>query len=143
MQVSRGVRDREKPTSESTQRRAIVVEDDPGVRDILTLLFELRHWQILKAGDGKAGLELARNVAPDLIVTDLDMPGISGIELAQELHAGGMNDIPIIAITSASSDLRTAAQESGLFRAVMRKPFTVDEIMKVVDQAVQPDGRPG
>ena len=115
------------------RRVALVVEDDPRERDVLVLLLETDGWTVESAEDGAAGLELAIRRTPDLLVTDLQMPSMSGIELAQEMsRRADLDDVPLLGVTSAAGDLFDAAQASGLFATVLRKPVSVGDFLKAV-----------
>ena len=129
-------------TDSTVQGRLVLVEDDAAVRGILRLLFESAGWDVLVAKDGALGLATAAREYPDVIVTDLRMPGMSGIDLARELAAAdnGVAAIPIIAITSDTSGLREAAIRSGLFVEVLSKPLSPETLLETVRQASLPDG---
>lgn len=129
-------------TDSTVQGRLVLVEDDAAVRGILRLLFESAGWDVLVAKDGALGLATAAREDPDVIVTDLRMPGMSGIDLARELAAAdnGVAAIPIIAITSDTSGLREAAIRSGLFVEVLSKPLSPETLLETVRQASLPDG---
>jgi len=126
-----------KTRADDTLGRLILVEDDPAFRGVLALLFKSAGWNVTDAADGKLGLMLARRLSPDVVVTDLRMPGISGIQLAEEIaEADGQGSPPVIAITSDASDLREAAIRSGLFVDVLTKPIAPDLLLETVRQAV-------
>ncbi len=120
----------------------ILVEDDPAFRGVLALLFKSAGWNVTDAADGKLGLMLARRLSPDVVVTDLRMPGMSGIQLAEEIaESDGRDSPPIVAITSDASDLRDAAVRSGYFVEVLTKPIAPDVLLDTVRQALQ--AKPG
>lgn len=115
----------------------ILIEDDPAFRGILTLLFESEGWEVVEAPDGRVGLTLAMGLIPDVVVTDLRMPGMSGIELAGKLAASThLSGVPIVAITSDASRLREAAVRSGLFLEVLTKPLVPNVLLKTVRRAL-------
>jgi CheY-like chemotaxis protein len=116
---------------------ALVVEDDSSFRGVLALLLESDGWRVVEAGDGERGLELARQLHPDVVVTDLSMPRMSGIELAERLATNGGADVRILAITSAASGMRDAARKSGLFVRVMTKPVSPLLLLTAVREAAR------
>lgn len=123
--------------ADRTLGQLILVEDDPAFRGVLALLFKSAGWDVTDAADGKLGLLLARRLSPDVVVTDLRMPGMSGIQLAEEIaQADGNGSPPVIAITSDSSALRDAAVRSGFFVQVLTKPIAPDLLLETVRQAV-------
>lgn len=129
-------------TDNAVQRRLVLVEDNEAVRGILRLLFESAGWHVLVAADGALGLATAERVVPDVVVTDLRMPRMSGIELARELAAAGDGAaaVPVIAITSDTSSLREAAIRSGLFVEVLSKPLSPETLLESVRQASRARG---
>ena len=119
----------------------MLVEDDAGFRGVLKLLFESAGWDVLVAADGAVGLATAERMAPDVVVTDLRMPRMSGIELAAELAAASdESPVPVIAITSDTSSLREAAIRSGFFVEVLSKPVSPRTLLESVRRATRPNG---
>ena len=119
----------------------MLVEDDADFRGILELLFESAGWDVLAASDGAVGLATAERTAPDVVVTDLRMPRMSGLEMAGELaSASDRRPVPMIAITSDSSGLREAAIRSGLFVEVLSKPISPQALLESVRRAARANG---
>lgn len=83
-------------------RRVLVVEDDKHIVDLLRLYLEHDGFGVLKAYDGVSGLELARAQRPDLIILDLMLPRLDGIELTRRLRQE--SDVPIIMLTARSTE---------------------------------------
>ena len=67
-------------------RRVLIVDDDPAIRLLCAVNLEIEGLVVLEAADGKRGLEQARSEHPDLVVTDVMMPGFSGFDLAEALR---------------------------------------------------------
>ena len=86
----------------STIRRILVVEDDSKTADIVRLYLERYGYQVLTAHDGSRGLDLARETKPDLIVLDLLIPGVKGLEVCRTLRRE--SDVPIIMLTALSTE---------------------------------------
>lgn len=125
----------------AVERSVLIVEDDSHTRRVLALLLELRGYRVVEAEDGRAGLELALDDDVDLVVSDLQLPGISGLDLARALHERD-GIAPVVAITSGPKALVRAARESRLFSRVLRKPIDANEILALIDDLSGP-GRPG
>ena len=125
-------------TGSAVRGRLVLVEDDAAFRGILRLLFESAGWDVLVAADGALGLATAEGADPDVVVTDLRMPRLSGIDLARRLAASEASaSVPVVAITSDSSELRRAAVRSGLFVAVLSKPLSPDGLLETVTRATR------
>ncbi|MFP5254227.1 MAG: response regulator transcription factor [Acidimicrobiia bacterium] len=114
-------------------RTVLIVEDDPVILRLLEVNFELEGLEVLLAEDGAAGLELAKERRPDLVVTDIMMPKLSGIELVESLKADPMTaGIPIILL---SAKAQTADLKAGLDAGAddyVTKPF---EPLDLLDRA--------
>ena len=111
----------------------LLVEDDPVILRLLEVNFELEGYGVLLAHDGAEGIELARSSSPDLIISDIMMPNVSGIELVQTLKADAATaGIPIILLSAKaqSADVR-AGMEAGADDYVT-KPFEPLELVEHV-----------
>jgi signal transduction histidine kinase len=115
----------------------LVVEDTPDVIRVIRLA--LHHdFRVLAASDGRKGLELARKHRPTVIVTDLMMPEIDGLELTRRLRADPTTrHIPIVMLT-AKSDVqdRVTGLDTGV-NAYLAKPFSAKELVSIVRSQLQ------
>jgi len=95
--------------------RVLLVEDNEMNRDMLSRRLVRRDYEVLIAVDGEAGVAMARNETPDLILMDMSLPGLDGWEATRRLKADRATQaIPIIALTShAMSGDREKALEAG------------------------------
>ena len=114
-------------------RTVLIVEDDPVILRLLEVNFELEGLEVLLAEDGAAGLELAKERRPDLVVTDIMMPKLSGIELVESLKTDPLTaHIPIILL---SAKAQTADLKAGMDAGAddyITKPF---EPLDLLDRA--------
>jgi two-component system phosphate regulon response regulator PhoB len=79
----------------------LVVEDDPTILQLLEVNFEMEGFIVVRAEDGEQGLAAARECRPDVIVSDVMMPNMSGLELVQALKAGAATKaIPVILLSA-------------------------------------------
>ncbi len=79
----------------------LVVEDDPTILQLLEVNFEMEGFTVLRAEDGEIGLEQARVGSPDIIVSDVMMPNMSGLEMVQALKASPATaSIPVILLSA-------------------------------------------
>ena len=112
----------------------LVVEDDPVILRLLEVNFELEGFAVLLAHDGAEGIEIARSEAPDLIVSDIMMPRMSGIELVETLKGDATTaGIPIILLSAKAqtSDLK-AGMDAGADDYVT-KPFEPLDLVERVN----------
>src|SRR5438034_6209147 len=83
------------------QPRVLVIEDERALTDVLAYNLQREGYETVLAHDGQEGLRKAQTLLPDLILLDLMLPGISGLDVCRELRAGERTrDIPIIMITA-------------------------------------------
>ncbi len=81
--------------------RILIVEDNEENRDALSRRLQRRGFEVVTAGDGKAGLAAAQAEKPDLILMDMNMPELDGWEATRQLKASeGTRDVPVIALTA-------------------------------------------
>lgn len=82
----------------------LLVDDEQEMLDLFTEVLELMDHRVLGARDGREALSIAREASPDLVVTDWNMPRMTGLELCHELHEDAqLRDIPIILHSSAGN----------------------------------------
>jgi CheY-like chemotaxis protein len=108
------------------------VDDDPDVRDFLDASLKSLGYLTLLAEDGLAGLAAIESCAPDAVIVDFAMPGLSGAEVARAARAK-RPDMAII-FSSGYFDTSAIADVKGPRAPLLRKPFSVDELEAVLLQ---------
>ncbi len=110
--------------------RILVVEDEPNIREVITLYLRRAGYEVDVAGDGAAALESLAARMPDLVVLDLMLPQVGGLEIARWLRERG--DTPIIMLTARREEPdRIAGLEMGADDYVV-KPFSPQELVSRV-----------
>ena len=124
------------PASPMANIRVLIVDDDAGTRSALKSLLESQGYSVDQAADGAAALERLVDLPPDLIVTDLDMPVMNGMQLLSALRERGQ-DVPVIVATSAA-ELSSAveAMRSGA-TDYLTKPVDFDALLVALERAVE------
>lgn len=84
--------------------KAVIVDDDPVCRTTLGRLLEMLGWQVVRVGDGPAGLDEMRLGGTGLLVTDVQMPGMDGLALADAARAL-VPDLPIVFVSGRARDV--------------------------------------
>src|SRR5512136_478101 len=124
--------------------RILVVDDEPAVTDLLAYNLRKALYDVLIATNGVDALRLAREAAPDLILLDLMLPEVDGLDVCRELRK--TSSVPIIMITARGEEIdRVVGLELGADDYVS-KPFGVRELLariKAVLRRAGPDGRAG
>jgi two-component system response regulator PilR (NtrC family) len=115
--------------------KVLVVDDEQGMREFLKMLLEKQGHRVITAADGCRALALVAEQPPDLVISDLRMPKMGGIDLLAGLRAQHP-ELPVILITAyASSDSTIQAMRLGADDYIT-KPFRIDEIRLVVEKAL-------
>jgi DNA-binding response OmpR family regulator len=109
--------------------RIVVADDDPDIRRLIVFTLRRRGYEVHEAGAGDAALELVRKELPDLVVLDVMMPGLTGIEVAQMLKANADTaSIPIIILSAKGQAAEVNAGIDAGAHAYMVKPFTPQDL---------------
>lgn len=112
------------------QARILVVEDEPSIREVVSLYLRRAGYQVTVVEDGQAALETLVGELPDLVVLDLMLPGVDGLEITRWLRERG--DTPIIMLTARREERdRIAGLEMGADDYVV-KPFSPQELVSRV-----------
>ena len=107
-------------------KKVLIVEDNVDTREVIALLLQMEGFDVITAQDGQDGISAARTERPDLIITDLNMPRLNGIEMIKILRGQrDFDDVPIVALTAYGSELAHKAVEAGANHS-MRKPVAFD-----------------
>ena len=116
----------------------LVVDDDPvSCRTLQRLLETKKEFRVLTCRSGADALELVRRQAPDLMLVDYAMPGMSGVDLIRALAEGG-RDVPSILVTGHPDvDDVLRLQKQGTIDFVVAKPWRNDHLLHVVEQALR------
>ena len=116
----------------------VYIEDNPSNFALARKILEWTgNYQVINAKDGIIGLQMVRERRPDVVLLDLDLPGISGIEVVQAIRrTPEIARIPVLAVTaSVMKRERTQAMEAGCDRFI-EKPFDIHDLKRQVDEVV-------
>jgi CheY-like chemotaxis protein len=110
----------------------LIIDDDRQMRGLLIRILKGAGYTIHEAENGRSGIELFRQLRPALVITDIVMPDMEGIETILALRQGDPT-VPIIAISGGIDPLfLTAAGKLGA-TATLRKPFSPDELIALIE----------
>lgn len=117
----------------------LVIDDDEQFRSMLVQMLTIDKHQVTIACDGEEGLALCDREQPELIITDILMPHLDGIELIMELQKRG-NAVPIIAVSggrrSISADFNLESASLMGVKAVLAKPFARADLRQTIEKAL-------
>jgi len=111
-------------------RRALVVEDDPDIVELVTLYLSNEGFAVDSVGDGREALQRARGRPYDLLILDLQLPGMDGLSLCAQLRReGSAKDVPVVMLTARGDETdRIVGLEMGADDYVV-KPFSPKELV--------------
>ena len=112
----------------------LVVEDNPDAREMVSFILAAEGFSVITAEDGQAALELVKHQPPDLIITDIQMPNVDGIEMIKRLRQQfKSHNVPIVVMSAFGSGATQDAIDAGANRSAP-KPMQVDYLIKLVKQ---------
>ena len=119
-------------------KRILIVEDHPDTQSLLCDLLELEGYEVRCSGEAQGVLGMARRLKPDLIVLDVMLPGISGIELLELLNRDReMRTIPVLMCSGALAELERSREQIERSGArVITKPFALDDLIVAVNDSL-------
>src|SRR5947199_1547515 len=122
--------------SQEVKNKILLVEDDPDTQAALAMLFEMEGFEVITASDGEEAYLRAVSESPDLIVTDINMPKVNGLDLIRLVRSDGrIEGIPIVAMSAVEKQYLNHAMELGAI-AVAQKPIEFDHFMSLVARIV-------
>jgi two-component system cell cycle response regulator DivK len=118
-------------------KSVLVVEDDENSMILFVELLQAKGFETLQAGDGMEGLKLAREHVPDLVIMDIQLPDISGLEVTRKIKEDEkLRDIPIIAVTAyALRGDEEACRKAGCV-GYIAKPISINDFNEAVDKHI-------
>lgn len=123
------------------RRKILIVEDEESIRYLLEQNLEFEGFEVLLAEDGEQGLKMAETQNPDLVLLDLMLPKMSGMEICKRLRGTG-NEVPIIMLTAKGQPmdkvigLKTGADD------YLTKPFEIMELIARIEALFRRSGKP-
>jgi CheY-like chemotaxis protein len=120
-------------------RRILVIDDDPDIVRILRYMLRDAGYSVIYAYNGADGIQKAKTEKPDLVLTDLAMPNVSGLDVIETLHKDPeTRDIPILAVTAhAAENIGQAAHQLGCAGHIL-KPFTPEQLLHRIQRCFDP-----
>jgi DNA-binding response OmpR family regulator len=123
-------------TSEGHKRRVLIVEDDPSIMLGLRINLEAEGYAVQSAEDGERALALVRDEAPDLVILDIMLPKMNGLQVLQTLRREG-HAMPIIVLSARTGEMdKVTGLELGA-EDYVAKPFSLAELLARVRAALR------
>ena len=113
-----------------SSRKVLVVDDDPGMRDVLETALATEDLTVFTSTDGKDAVQKTLTLKPDLILLDVNMPNLNGLTFCKAIRAGAeTRNIPVIVITGLTARGRIEECMAAGADDFLGKPFGVDELL--------------
>jgi CheY-like chemotaxis protein len=118
-------------------KKILLVEDDFDTRYVLSLILRTEGYEVITAADGRGGLAVAEQQHPDLVITDVGLPGLNGIELIRQIKLQSETaGIPVLAITAYGPNTIKNALAAGA-SVCHQKPLQLEEFVGAVKNVFQ------
>jgi CheY-like chemotaxis protein len=121
-------------------KRILIIEDDPLIADVCSQQLRAEGFAVDVAADGKAGLEIFNGRRADLVVLDLILPKMDGVEVLKTIRSqAGLREVPVIVFTNSYLDGRVqSAWEAGASQVLAKTAYTPRQIVQIVKIALDP-----
>jgi len=107
--------------------RALIIDDEPHIRRLLAIALGSKGWEVFEAPNGFEGIQLVMGAKPDIVLLDLNLPDMNGIEVLRELRAWSSIPVVIISVRNAQDDIIDLL-DAGADDYII-KPFYTDEVL--------------
>jgi len=116
------------------ERKVLVVDDEIHIIHVVTIKLRNNGYDVISAENGAAAFELAREEQPDIVVTDFQMPVMTGLELVRELRRNeATKDIPVIMLTARGFAIEDEQKEDLQISEFLSKPFSPKELLRSIE----------
>lgn len=124
--------------AEQPRRVVLIVDDEQVIADTLSIIFSKSSYTVMTAYSGEAALEMAKVVPPELLITDVMMPGMTGIELAIAVTEA-IPDCKVLLFSgqAATTDLLMKARDQGHNFAILMKPIHPTDMLNRVRECLE------
>jgi len=120
----------------------VVVDDEPYILHVLAIKLCNAGYEVFTAADGEEAIKVCLNEAPDLIITDYQMPGFNGLEFCLKYRESSGRKIPAILITAREFDIESDETLMAGIELLVTKPFSPREIVELVRKTLHKHKRP-
>jgi DNA-binding NtrC family response regulator len=118
-----------------TASRIMVVDDEPGIRELLAEVLLEKGFDVTSARDGQESLQFLKKSKFDLLITDINMPNLNGIELLKEMKTAGRKE-KIVIMTGSPVDRSVVSGDVPRVYFQLIKPFKIKEFLQVVSSVL-------
>ncbi len=120
----------------NASKKILIIDDEDDLRDILSFQFKNQGYEVVTAEDGVDGLEKLKTIRPDLIILDLNMPNMGGIEFYQKICGPDGHPVHPVMVLTARANTRQLFMEFDV-DGFMTKPFEIEDVIKEAEIIIQ------
>ena len=123
----------------TVSKKVLVADDEAHILHVVSMKLRNAGFEVITAEDGEEALDICMSETPDLLITDFQMPYMTGLELCKELRAHEeTKDIPAIMLTARGFDIEPSEMAEAGITAVLAKPFSPREVLEHVKNLLSP-----
>ncbi|MHC4715663.1 MAG: response regulator [Planctomycetota bacterium] len=118
-------------------KKILVADDEAHIRHIVSMKLSNAGYEVVTAEDGEEALELAQAETPELIITDYQMPYLTGLEMCRKLRdAKVAGEVPVLMLTARGFDIEPDEMAAAGISDVLSKPFSPREVLQKVHELI-------
>lgn len=123
--------------------KILVAEDERDIRDLIAFTLQFAGYTVVTANNGEEGLALARQEAPDLILSDVRMPKMTGYEMCRQIKAEPRTaHVPVVFLSAKGQDQEVQSGLAAGATEYLLKPFAPDQLLAKVAEILAKSSRP-
>ncbi len=113
----------------------LTVDDSRTIRDMVSFTLKNAGFDVLEAGDGVEGLDVLKNAVPDVIISDINMPNMNGIDFVKNLRElPAFKFTPVLMLTTEDSDEKKSVGRAAGATGWIVKPFDPDKLIQIINK---------
>ncbi len=117
--------------------KILIVDDDPGIRMLLSKFLQREGYETIQAQNGLEGVELAKKNQPDLIIMDVVMPQMDGLTAARLIKFyKPLSDVPVLFLTAKDAEKEIELAQEVRAEVYITKPFDIRQVIQVVQETL-------
>jgi CheY-like chemotaxis protein len=121
----------------ATMKKILIVEDQADIREVIRITLELEDFELHEAGDGNEGLRMASQLRPDLVLSDVMMPGMDGLQLCQRIKSDpGLKRTKVVLLSARGQPGDRKAGTAAGADAYMAKPYGPLDLLATVKRMI-------
>ncbi len=117
-----------------SRKKVLIVDDEIHIVHVVAIKLRNNDYEVISADNGAEAFELARREKPDIIVTDFQMPVMTGLELVEKIRqCDAIKDVPVIMLTARNFAIEEQQQEDLQISQCLSKPFSPKELLETIE----------